>query len=90
MKLFSASFRKAVFAGFAVLAAIAASNVSPLTSGFIVEAQAKKIIIKQTNIYVATLPTGCIKTVYGNVVVWRCGTIYYQPYKGRYVRVYIN
>lgn len=90
MKRFDASFRKAALAGFAVLAAIAASNVFPLTSGFVGDAQAKKIVIKQTNIYVATLPTGCVKTVYANVTVWRCGTIYYQPYKGRYVRVYIN
>jgi len=90
MKLFSASFRKVAVAGLAVVASLAASNVSTLTFGFVGEAQAKKVVIKQTNIYVATLPTGCVKTVYGNVEVWRCGTIYYQPYKGRYVRVYIN
>lgn len=90
MKLFNASFRRASLAAIAVLAALATSNVSPLTSGLIGDAQAKKIVIKQTSIYVATLPTGCVKTIYGNVTVWRCGTIYYQPYKGRYVRVYIN
>lgn len=90
MKIFGASFRKAALSGLAVLAILAASSLSTLTSGFVGETQAKKIVIRQTNIYVATLPTGCIKTVYGNVEVWRCGTIYYQPYKGRYVRVYIN
>ena len=54
-------------------------------------ANAKTIVIQRTTVYVATLPSGCVKTTYsGGVVVWKCGTIYYQPYKGRYVRVYIR
>jgi len=89
MKFFSTSFRKVAVAGFAIAATFAASNLTVAT-GFVAEAQAKKIVIRHTNIYVATLPTGCVKTVYGDVTVWRCGTIYYQPYKGRYVRVYIE
>lgn len=53
--------------------------------------QAKTVVIQRTTIYVSTLPKGCVKTTYsGGVVVWRCGKIYYQPYNGRYVRVYIN
>lgn len=83
MSVFSASCRNIM------LAAITAATAMAMSVS-ISEVQAKKIIIKQTNIYVATLPTGCVKTSYGDVVVWRCGTIYYQPYKGRYVRVYIN
>jgi hypothetical protein len=87
MGRFSAFFQSAMPAGITMIAAIAC--VAGI-AGFTGEAQAKKIVIRQSNIYVATLPTGCVKTVYGNVEVWRCGKIYYQPYKGRYVRVYIN
>lgn len=54
-------------------------------------AAAKTVVIQKTTIYVSTLPKGCVKTTYnGGVVVWRCGALYYQPYKGRYVRVYIR
>jgi hypothetical protein len=54
-------------------------------------AAAATITIQRTNIYINTLPKGCVKTSYNNdqVVVWRCGKLYYQPYNGRYVRVYI-
>ncbi len=50
------------------------------------------IVVQRTTIYIDTLPKGCVKTTYdyGNVVVWRCGKLYYQPYNGRYVRVYIK
>jgi hypothetical protein len=61
------------------------------TAGGIGEAAAATVTIQRTNIYIDTLPRGCVKTTYKNdqVVVWRCGKLYYQPYKGRYVRVYI-
>ena len=56
-----------------------------------VVSEAKTVVIQKTTIYVSTLPKGCVKTTYsGGVVVWRCGALYYQPYKGRYVRVYIR
>lgn len=50
------------------------------------------VVIQHTTIYINTLPKGCVKTTYNNgtVVVWRCGKLYYQPYNGRYVRVYIK
>ncbi len=52
---------------------------------------AKTVVVQRTHIYVYTLPKGCVKTTYsGGVVVWKCGSLYYQPYEGRYVRVYIN
>ncbi|AZO13216.1 hypothetical protein EN817_00580 [Mesorhizobium sp. M3A.F.Ca.ET.174.01.1.1] len=54
-------------------------------------AQAKAVVIQKTTIYITTLPKGCVKTTYsGGIVVWKCGTKYYQPYKGRFVLVYIK
>lgn len=54
-------------------------------------AQAATVVIQRTTVYVSTLPKGCVKTTYsGGVVVWKCGGVYYQPYNGRYVRVYIR
>ena len=54
-------------------------------------AEAKVVVIKKSTVYIAALPRGCVRTTYnGNVVVWKCGALYYQPYNGRYVRVYIR
>ncbi len=55
-------------------------------------AAAATVTIQRTTIYINTLPKGCVKTVYNNgeVVIWKCGKLYYQPYNGRYVRVYIS
>ncbi len=45
---------------------------------------------RRTTIYTATLPGGCVSaSVYG-AVVWRCGSLYYQPEGGRYVQIYID
>ena len=46
--------------------------------------------IRRSSIYVAALPAGCVRTSVNGGVVWRCGGVYYQPYGGRYVVVYIN
>jgi hypothetical protein len=61
------------------------------TAGGVGSAWAATVTIQRTTIYINTLPKGCVKTTYNNgqVVVWRCGKLYYQPYNGRYVRVYI-
>ena len=61
------------------------------TVGGIDGAAAATVTIQRTHIYINTLPKGCVKTTYNNgeVVVWRCGKLYYQPYNGRYVRAYI-
>ena len=54
-------------------------------------ANSKTVVVQRTTIYISTLPKGCVKTTYsGGVVVWKCGALYYQPYRGRYVRVYIK
>ena len=61
------------------------------TAGGVGSASAATVTIQRTHIYDNTLPKGCVKTSYNNgqVVVWKCGKLYYQPYNGRYVRVYI-
>ncbi len=54
-------------------------------------AEAKRVVVRKSTIYVSTLPKGCVKTTYsGGIVVWKCGTLYYQPDNGRYVRVDIT
>jgi hypothetical protein len=72
--------------GFCGAAAFLLSTVAGLGG-----AAAATVTIQRTHIYINTLPSGCVKTTYNNheVVVWRCGKLYYQPYNGRYVRVYI-
>jgi hypothetical protein len=72
------------------LAAVLCSSALVLSAG-IATVSAKTVVVQRTHIYVYTLPKGCVKTTYsGGVVVWKCGSVYYQPYEGRYVRVYIN
>ncbi|PDQ21789.1 hypothetical protein CN311_07380 [Mesorhizobium sanjuanii] len=58
---------------------------------FVGVAEAKTVVIQRTTVYINTLPKGCVKTTYsGGIVVWKCGTKYYQPYNNRYVLVYIK
>ena len=48
-------------------------------------------VVRRSTIYVNALPKGCVRTNVSGVVVWRCGSRYYQPYGGtRYVVVYID
>jgi hypothetical protein len=46
--------------------------------------------VRRSAIYVAGLPANCVRVSVNGVVVWQCGPTYYQPYKGRYVVVYVN
>ena len=57
------------------------------TIGGLGSVSAATVTIQRTTIYINTLPKGCVKTTYNNgqVVVWKCGKLYYQPYNGRYV-----
>ena len=72
------------------LAAVLCSSALVLSAGS-ATVSAKTVVVQRTHIYVYTLPKGCVKTTYsGGVVVWKCGSVYYQPYEGRYVRVYIR
>lgn len=71
--------------------ALAGGSYGPDAS-LVGSAEAATVTIQRTTIYINTLPKGCVKTEYddGDVVVWKCGALYYQPYKGRYVRVYVR
>lgn len=83
-------FRGVFKAACVVLAVSMALGVSLNGMSFVNEASAK-VVIQHTTIYIDTLPKGCVMTTYsGGVVVWKCGGLYYQPYKGRYVRVYVR
>ena len=85
--------RRGLFARtFAIGALLAISSMAGASGfGFIASAEAKTVFIQKTTIYITTLPKGCVKTTYsGGIVVWKCGTKYYQPYKNRYVLVYIK
>jgi hypothetical protein len=64
----------------------------PLTPGSVagVARRTTRRVIRRSAIYVATLPAGCARTTVNGVVVWRCGGVYFQPYGGRYVVVYID
>jgi hypothetical protein len=73
----------------AVLLGDRIASVTPIAS-FVTDAHAARVVIRRSTTYVAILPAGCVRTRVGGVVLWRCGTVYYQPYKGSYVVVYIN
>ncbi|MFU0505770.1 hypothetical protein [Pseudaminobacter sp. NGMCC 1.201702] len=64
----------------------------PLTPGSVagVARRTTRRVIRRSSIYAATLPAGCTKMSINGAVVWRCGGIYYQPYGGRYVVVYVD
>jgi hypothetical protein len=64
----------------------------PATPGSVagVARRTTRRVIRRSAVYVAALPTGCVRTSVNGVVIWRCGGVYYQPYDGRYVVVYID
>ncbi|YCI06960.1 hypothetical protein M1D34_30310 (plasmid) [Ensifer sp. D2-11] len=64
----------------------------PLTPGSVagVARRTTRRVIRRSTVYAATLPAGCVRNSVNGVVVWRCGGVYYQPYGGRYVVVYID
>jgi hypothetical protein len=64
----------------------------PLTPGSVagVARRTTRRVIRRSTVYVSTLPAGCIRTSVNGVVIWQCGGVYYQPYSGRYVMVYID
>lgn len=89
----SSLFRSAVAAAAFSLAVAGGYNSFSVPQSFVARAEAA-MVIQRTTIYINTLPKGCIKNEYkyqgGTVVIWKCGTLYYQPYNGRYVRVTIR
>lgn len=64
----------------------------PITPGSVagVARRTTRRVIRRSTVYAATLPAGCVRSSVSGTVVWRCGGVYYQPYDGRYVVVYID
>jgi hypothetical protein len=64
----------------------------PATPGSVagVARRTTRRVIRRSTIYIPVLPAGCVRTSVNGVAIWRCGGVYYQPYGGRYVVVYIN
>jgi hypothetical protein len=64
----------------------------PLTPGSVagVARRTTRRVIRRSSVYVAALPVGCVRADVNGSVIWRCGGVYYQPYGGRYVVVYID
>ena len=64
----------------------------PLTPGSAagVARRTTRRVIRRTNIYVAKLPAGCVKTSVNGTSVWHCGATYYQHTGSKYVVVHIN
>lgn len=64
----------------------------PLTPGSVagVARRTTRRVIRRSSVYVAALPAGCVRTTVNGILIWRCGGVYYQPYGGRYVVVYID
>jgi hypothetical protein len=44
-------------------------------------------VIRRTAVTVAALPGGCVRAYVSGTPVWRCGSAYYQSYRGSYVVV---
>lgn len=45
--------------------------------------------IRRSTLFYSTLPPACVRTSVDGVTVWRCGGLYLQPYRGRYVVIRI-
>ena len=46
--------------------------------------------IRRSTIYIATLPAACVRVNVNGMTLSQCGGVYYQPYGGRYVMVYVD
>jgi hypothetical protein len=46
--------------------------------------------VVRSAIYVSTLPPRCTVVFFNNIRYYSCRGKYYQPYRGRYVLVYVN
>ncbi|MDW6021089.1 hypothetical protein SAZ10_04855 [Mesorhizobium sp. BAC0120] len=64
----------------------------PATPGSVagVARRTTRRVIRRSAIYASTLPAGCVRATVNGLAVWRCGGVYYQPYGGRYVVIYVD
>ncbi|OWK21799.1 hypothetical protein AJ88_11900 [Mesorhizobium amorphae CCBAU 01583] len=64
----------------------------PVTPGSVagVARRTTRRVVRRSTTYIAALPAGCARVVVNGVALSRCGGVYYQPYGGRYVVVYVD
>ncbi|RUX28846.1 hypothetical protein EOA13_15740 [Mesorhizobium sp. M7A.F.Ca.US.011.01.1.1] len=64
----------------------------PLTAGSVagVARRTTRRVVRRSTTYIAALPAGCARVVVNGVALSLCGGVYYQPYSGRYVVVYVD
>lgn len=64
----------------------------PLTPGSVagVARRTTRRVVRRSTVYVATLPPACVRVNVNGMTLSQCGGVYYQPYGGRYVVVYVN
>jgi hypothetical protein len=55
-----------------------------------VHRRAVRRAIRRSAILYGALPRACVRTSIDGTVVFRCGGTYYQPWRGRYVVVFID
>ncbi|RNJ45843.1 hypothetical protein B5V01_11180 [Mesorhizobium erdmanii] len=47
-------------------------------------------VVRRSTIYLAALPPACVTVNVNGTTLSQCGGVYYQPYGGRYVVVYVD
>ncbi|CCV14370.1 hypothetical protein [Mesorhizobium sp. STM 4661] len=47
-------------------------------------------VVRRSTVYVAALPASCVRVNINGMTLSQCGGVYYQPYSGRYVVVYVD
>ncbi|MGX5805961.1 hypothetical protein ACWGS9_32825 [Bradyrhizobium sp. Arg314] len=64
----------------------------PLTPGSVagVARRTTRRVVRRSTIYVPALPPACVKVNVNGMTLSQCGGVYYQPYGGRYVVVYVD
>ncbi|MDX8492094.1 hypothetical protein RFN29_10925 [Mesorhizobium sp. VK22B] len=64
----------------------------PLTPGSVagVARRTTRRVVRRSTLYVAALPPACVRVNVNGMTLSQCGGVYYQPYGGRYVVVYVD
>jgi hypothetical protein len=63
--------------------------LTPLSAAGVARRTTRRMVRRST-VFINALPAGCVRASIDGVTVWRCGGTYYQPYRGRYVVVYVR
>lgn len=64
----------------------------PLTPGSVagVARRTTRRVVRRSTLYVPALPPACVRVNVNGMTLSQCGGVYYQPYGGRYVVVYVD